>query len=208
MTTEFLQRIRKEIKITLTGLHEIIIAISERANRKVQILKLHGQASSIGRQIDVVRQETGALLASLRLQSNDPGGPPLDLLETETRLSGAAARLRLLKHELTQVDALVRELETEALQEELLRIQHDLVTHAAAVERVVVARGAQAAGRLVGQLGLPPCVRVAAVLRGPVLLADLEAVTLRAGDVIVLLGPRADLKSIRPNFSAQQRALA
>ena len=41
MTAEFLQRIRKEFTLTLTGLRETVLAISERVNRKVQVLKLH-----------------------------------------------------------------------------------------------------------------------------------------------------------------------
>src|SRR3989442_902805 len=45
MTTEFLQRIRKEISVTQDTVREVIIGLSERVNRKVQTLKLHWRSA-------------------------------------------------------------------------------------------------------------------------------------------------------------------
>jgi hypothetical protein len=215
MTTEFLQRIRKEFTLTLTGAHEAILAVSERVNRKVQILKLHWQASSIIDHIETIQQETGAFLADHLLRDRAPSAQtthrtPLepDHPEIAAKLPSAASRIRLLKNDLQRIDALTRELETEALSEDLRKVQHDLCTRSAAIERIVVPVGSSACGRTVAQLGLPPGIRVAAVLRGPALLTDLDSLPLRAGDIILLVGLRDGLKHALPALLAKQRARA
>jgi hypothetical protein len=205
VTVDFLQRTRKEFTLTLTGLHETVLAISERVNRKVQILKLHWQASAIFHQIESIQQEAGAFLAEHVAQGNHQ---PPNSSETEARLSGTASRIRLLKNDLLQIDALARELEADTLREDLLKIQRDLFIRSAAIERVMVIPGAAACGQTVAQLSLSPVVRVAAVLRGSALLTALETVPLRAGDVVLLVGPREELKQALSCFLARQRARA
>ncbi len=208
MTTEFLQRIRKEFSLTLTGLHETVLAVSERVNRKVQTLKLHWQASAVFDQLESIQQETGDFLARQLARDETPSAQPPDPAEIEARLSEAAAKTRLLKNELQQIDALARALEADSLRDDLLKIQRDLSTRTAAIERIVVTAGAAACGRTVAQLGLSQAVRVAAVLRGPILLTTIETLTLRAGDIVLLVGPREELKQALPAFLEKQRALA
>src|SRR5256885_16179074 len=70
MTTEFLQRIRKEISVTQDTVREVIIGLSERVNRKVQTLKLHWRAASLSDQRESVLQELGADLATLLAQAS------------------------------------------------------------------------------------------------------------------------------------------
>ena len=210
MTAELLQRIRKEFTLTLTALHETVLAVSDRVNRKVHILKLHWQASSIAQQMETIQQETGAFLTQHATQSDasEQTGYRQDQREIETRLSEAAARARLLKNELLRVDALVRELEAETLTEDLIKIQQDLLIRSATIERIIVAKGSAACGQTIGQLGMPPAIRVMAILRGPMLVTACDTVPFRAGDVALLIGPRADLKNALPSFTDTQRAFA
>jgi len=215
MTTEFLQRIRKEFTLTLTGAREAILAVSERVNRKVQILKLHWQASSLIDHIESIQQETGAFLAEHLLRDRAPSTqvshpiPPEPIHpEIAAKLPTTAARIRLLKNDLQRIDALTRELEAEALSDDLRKIQRDLCTRSATVERIVVPAGSSVCGRAVAQLGLHPDVRVAAVLRGPALMTDLDSLPLRAGDIMLLVGPREELKHALPALLAKQRARA
>src|SRR2546430_17241761 len=86
MTTEFLQRIRKEISVTQDTVREVIIGLSERVNRKVQTLKLHWRAASPSEQRESVLQELGAYLATLP-------APASGLPESDSGRQGVAARL-------------------------------------------------------------------------------------------------------------------
>jgi hypothetical protein len=202
MTLEFLHRIRREITVTLTGIHEAVIAVSERVNRKVQILKLHWQASSLSDQLETLYSSVGQSLSEVPSGGWALPGQP----ETEARLAEAAARVRVMKHELSLVEARIRELETEALREDLLKLQHDLFIQSAAIQPVVVAAGSAAIGQSAGQVVLPATIRIAGVVRGHSLLVALDSVWLGAGDIVVLLGPRADLNRIVSYFVEKQRA--
>ena len=58
MSLELLGRIQQELSITGSAIYETILALAERANRKVQVLRLHNQASSLLSQIEQVPRRT------------------------------------------------------------------------------------------------------------------------------------------------------
>lgn len=208
MTTEYLRRIRKEFTLTARGIHETVLAIAERVNRKVQILKLHWQAASLCEQIERLQQQLGTDLCDTIAHREDRQAHGTPAGSTEMHLGEIASRIRLLKKELLQVDPRVRQIESEALREDLLNLERDLFLRTATVERLRIVQGAPASGRTIGQLGLPSTVRVAALLRGPALILSFDTVTFRAGDTVILLGHRDDLKSILPLFLERKRATA
>ena len=208
MTAEFLRRIRKEFTLTARGLHETVLAISERVNRKVQILKLHWQAASLCDEIERLQQQLGAELCTV-LATHDVGQAHAALPGvTEQRVAETASRVRLLKKELLQVDPRVRQIESEALREDLLNLERDLFLRSATIERLRVVQGAPAIGCAIGQLGLPSSVRVVAVLRGPSLLLSFDAIIFRPGDTVILLGLRDELKTVLPIFLERKRVTA
>ncbi len=208
MTTEFLHRIRKELTITLTGLHEVVIAVSERVNRKVQILKLHWQASAVDQQIESIHQRVGEQIIARLTQDGAAANPDSNRLEIDRLLAEATSRIRVLKGDLGQVEALMRELEAETLRETLLKVQHDLFTRTASLERVVISHGAAASGRSPAQLGLAASTHVVAILRGTAILAQPDSIALRPGDIVILIGRQDDLPTDTQLFTQRQRALA
>ena len=57
-----LQRLSREVRLTASGFQEAVLAVSERVNRRVQILRLHCQAASLHRQIAEAHRVTGIAL--------------------------------------------------------------------------------------------------------------------------------------------------
>ena len=208
MTAEFLGRIRKEFTLTTRGIHETVLAIAERVNRKVQILKLHWQAASLAGQIEHLHQQLGTALAAVLAPHDGRSAHDITHGATEQRVTEIASRVRLLKKELLQVDPRVRQIESEALREDLLTLERDLFLRSATLERLRVVQGASASGSTTGQLGLPASVRVVAVLRGPSLLLSFDTVVFKPGDTVILLGLRDELKAVLPLFLDRKRATA
>ena len=206
MTAELLSRIRKELTMNLAVLREAVLAISERVNRKAQLLKLHWQASDISHKVDSSHRALGAQLFPLLSSGGDlkQHEPALDQPEAAGLLLAATSQVGLLKKELGQVETLVRELEVEAMREDLLKIQQDLATRSATIERVQVARGAWAVDRSISQMGLSPTTRVAAVLRGPALLHLTDRLVFQSGDLVVLVGPQVEVRRLLPYFVEPQ----
>jgi hypothetical protein len=203
--SHFLQRALQEVKLTVEASREAILTLAERANRKVRILSLHWQASSLHDQIDQIYQDMGKQLCDVVSQTQNHAasdvqvaGPSPNMLFVE-----GIGRLQLLKRELVQTDGLIRELELEVLSEDMAKIQHDLASRAALMSRLVVGAGSAADGCTLAQLRLLPTIRIAAVLRGPVLLSD--RIELRAGDIVLVCGLREEVQQSMRIFHGKEQ---
>ena len=202
MSLELLGRIQQELSITGSAIYETILALAERANRKVQVLRLHNQASSLLSQIEQAHGELGRQIASLcakRPPFSHESTLPSDQLERF--LGQAGDRVQQLKRTLLSVDSNIRELKLETIHHELLTLQQDLSLRAAAIERFPVVQGSQVIGRTLAEVALPASVRLVTVLRGPFLVPPDDALVLRVGDTLVMIGLQADLAQVASEFT-------
>src|SRR4030095_3178418 len=115
MSFEFFGRLQRELALTGNAVYESVVAVAERVNRKVHVLRLHGQAASLLTQIETVQAELGQQLAGA-LSRRLPGqaGPSTSALDRT--VPQATDRVHLLKQTLIQVDAQIRALKLEAIQ--------------------------------------------------------------------------------------------
>src|ERR1044071_8901239 len=123
MSFELLGRIQQELSITGSAIYETVLALSERANRKVQVLRLHSQASNLLSQIEQGHGELGRRIATLcvkRSSINSEATPLSDQLKPI--LGQAGDRIHQLKQTLLNVDHQIRELKLETIHEELLTL--------------------------------------------------------------------------------------
>lgn len=205
MTLELFGRLNKELSITGSAVYEIILAISERVNRKVQIIRLHWQASSLLQKIDELTADVGRQMVShVSRRFLIQGHPNPDLSELDTTLSHAGVRVREFKRSLLHIDSQIRELKLEAIHEDLLRIHHDLNIRSARIDRVTITRTAGAIGQSIGAMPQSSSVHVAAVLRGPFVLAASDDLTFRPDDIVILIGMESDLDHVALWFTGQR----
>ena len=194
MNLELMARLHKELSITGSALYEAILAISERVNRKVQVMRLHWHASALLQQMEQITGDAGQQLVDqvsrrfLISQQSDSAIPALDAM-----LSQATVRVHELKQSLLVVDAQIRELKLEAIHDDLLRLQRDLSLRSAGIERLTVTRRAPAVGQSIRAMPRPSSVQIATVLRGPFLLSPSDDLVFRPDDIVVVFGLRSDL---------------
>lgn len=205
---DLLQRLTKEVKVTAAGMRESVLAISERVNRKTQTLRLHWQAATLAHQMEHVFRTVGQTLCDLAAPSNSFTGtmPTTTHMAANTRLLEGATAARALKQELMQVEELIRELEVEALHEDFIKIQRDLINRSAGLARLVITSDSSAVGLSLTQLNLPETTRAAALLRGPTLLSPTAEVLIRAGDIIILIGPQVKLQEVAARFVGRRHS--
>lgn len=203
MSLEFLGRLQKELSVTGNALYESVLAIAERVNRKVHILRLHGHAASLLTQIDTVQGDLGQrVAAAVPHRSSTTHEPVLPSTELERSVNQATDRIRHLKQTLVHVDARIRELKLEAIHEDLLTLQRDLSLRAAAIERMPVSPGVPAVGKAVSELSFPPSVRLVTIFRGPFLIPPSDDVVFRVDDIVIMIGLRTDLDQVTAWFTA------
>jgi K+/H+ antiporter YhaU regulatory subunit KhtT len=207
MSIELLGRIQQELSITGSAIYETILALAERANRKVQVLRLHNQASSLLSQIEQAHGELGRQIAAL-CAKRPPFSHELTLPsdQLERFLGQAGDRVQQLKRTLLSVDSNIRELKLETIHHELLTLQQDLSLRAAAIERFPVVQGSPVIGRTLAEVALPASVRLVTVLRGPFLVPPDDALVLRVGDTLVMIGLQADLAQVASEFTQARNA--
>jgi TrkA family protein len=207
MSLELLGRLQQELSITGSAIYETVIALAERANRKVQVLRLHTQASTLINQIEQIHGDLGREIATLsakRLPHSHESPPPSDQLDHV--LAQASDRVQQLKQTLLSVDSLIRELKLETIHQELLTLQQDLSLRAAAIERVTIVRGSPVIGKALAEVTLPASIHFVTVLRGPFLIQPDAALVLRTDDILVIIGLQADLEQIVSEFTPDRNA--
>lgn len=202
LSFELLARIRKELSLTGSALYETTVAIAERVNRKVHMLRLHGQATAVLNQIHAIHRHVGQHIAELAAkpiggmhQASSSALPPL-----EDAIRAASDRVKAQRATLQQIERHIRDLKTELVHEDLLATQRELGLRDAALERVVVVRGAPVIGHPIGEFDLPATTHIVAVFRGPFLLPLSASMTLRPDDIVILVGLRHDLTHWLPHF--------
>lgn len=202
MSLELLGRIQQELSITGSAIYETVLALAERANRKVQVLKLHSHASSLLSQIEEVHGQLGRQIATLCARRPPYSHePPLRPDQLESVLGQAGDRVQHLKRTLLTVDSQIRELKLETIHHELLTLQQDLSLRAAAIERLPLARGSPMIGRSLAEVALPASVRLVTVLRGPFLVPPDHTLVLHVDDILVMIGLQEDLAQVASEFT-------
>jgi K+/H+ antiporter YhaU regulatory subunit KhtT len=207
MSLELLGRIQQELSITGSAIYETVLALAERANRKIQVLRLHSQASNLLSQIEQGHGELGRQIAALC--ANRPPfshESPLSPDQLERFLGQAGDRIQQLKRTLLSVDSHIHELKLETIHHELLTLQQDLSLRWAAIERFPVVQGSPVTGRTLAEVALPASVRLVTVLRGPFLVPPDDALMLRVDDVLVMVGLQADLAQVAAEFTQARSA--
>ena len=202
MSFELLGRIQQELSITGSAIYETVLALSERANRKVQVLRLHNHASNLVSQIEQGNGDLGRHIVALSAkrspltQESSPSSNQLGHV-----LGQAGDRIQQLKQTLLNVDSQIRELKLETIHHELLTLQQDLSLRTAAIERLTIVRGAPVIGKRLAEVALPPSVRLVTILRGPFLVSPDDTLVLRADDILIMVGLQVDLALVSSDFT-------
>ena len=209
MRLDFLNRLQKELSVTSTALHEAAVSIAERVNRKVQILRLHWQASSVLERIDAISQDLGHQIVdqiSRRPSERRPLDP--DLSVVDNTIHRAATHIQTLKQSLVELDVQIRQLKMETIHEDLLRLQQDLSQRSAGIERAMIPHSSAAVGQRIGDVPRSSSIHIATVMRGPFLLAPAEDLTFRTGDIVVLMGAQTELDHLSTWFTRRRHSTA
>ena len=202
MSFELLGRIQQELSITGSAIYETVLALSERANRKVQVLRLHNHASNLLSQIEQGHGDLGRHIVALCAKRSPLTlEPALSSTQLGHVLGHAGDRIQQLKQTLLNVDSQIRELKLETIHHELLTLQQDLSLRTAAIERLTIVRGSPVIGKRLTEVALPPSVRLVTILRGPFLVSPDNTLVLRVDDVLIMIGLQVDLALVSSDFT-------
>ncbi len=191
MTFDFLARLQQELRLTLATAEETILAVAERVNRRIQLLRLHWNASQIQEEITEVHRDLGqALTTWLPATPSGQGRSPFtEPPEAAAIVGRASGQLHALKEQLLKTEARIQAIQSETVRDDLQQFLRDLESRGYGLRYVSVPNhGPLADGRLQGIMAVPE-IYVVGVIRGPLVLKPDPHHLLRPGELLLLMGP-------------------
>lgn len=185
MSFDFVARLRQELRVTLAAAEETVLGLAERVNRKVQLLRLHWQASHLYDHIASVHRDVGRSIATDLRDRRDGRLSP----DTEGLIQRSAQQIQDLKHHLAQLEARIQAMQSEAVREDLQQFLRDLEFRGNSLQYIHVGRYAPIVEAPLRELTTIPNLQVVGVIRGPLVLPPDSAQRVRVGDALLLLGP-------------------
>ena len=191
----FLRTVHRTLAISLDGIRETILAVSERVAFRVQVGKLHLQAEDASVRLREAYESLGASLYTTRGFPRTEGFPPDAALQFCERIRAEQRTLQEIRDRLaSRYDNI--------LEEPLIRLQEDLKEGGGTVERVTISPSSHVEGKCLRDLTFPEGVRIILIRRGESLIFPSASSVLRAGDQVTLVGNRSAvpgaLQTLRP----------
>jgi hypothetical protein len=203
---DLLTRLRQELRFTLATVEEGTLAVAERVNRKVQLMRLHWQASQIQAALLRVQRHLGEAVSreaiETSLVSESRGSPSA----AEEVLHQSLPQVQSYKEQLERINVQVGVLRSEFVHDDLLRYYRDIQIRDETFAYVPVARGSSCVGLPFEALASRYGVRVLMVVRGAVLLNPTDQSMLRTGDQLALAGPAQALTPCVAHLTASRAA--
>jgi hypothetical protein len=189
---DLLTRLRQELRFTLATVEEGTLAVAERVNRKVQLMRLHWQASQIQAALSRVYRHLGETLSQNLTETGLSFEARMSIQTTQTVddvLHQSLPQVQSYKGQLERISTQVGVLRSEFVHDDLVRYYRDIQIHGETFAYVPVARGSSCIGLAFDALASRYGVRVLMVVRGAVLLNATDRSVVRAGDQLALAGP-------------------
>ena len=188
MHLDLLTRLRQELRFTLTTIEEGTLAVAERVNRKVQLMRLHWQASQVQAALARVHRHLGETVSRAVIDPSVPSESRGSHLAAENDLRESLPQVQSYKEQLDRINLQVGVLRSEFVHDDLVRYYRDLQVRGESFTYVPVARGSSCIGIPFEALGSRFGVRVLMIVRGAVLLNSTDRSMVRAGDYVALAG--------------------
>lgn len=185
---DLLTRLRQEVRFTLTAIEESTLAVAERVNRKVQLMRLHWQASHIQTALTRIYRQIGEAVCRAVTDLSGPSESPGAHLVPEDVVRESLPQVQAYKEQLGRINVQVGVLRSEFVHDDLIRYYRDLQVRGETFTYVAVARGSSCIGLPFDALGPRYDVRVLMVVRGVVLLNPTDRSMFRVGDHVALAG--------------------
>ena len=203
---DLLTRLRQELRFTLATVEEGTLAVAERVNRKVQLMRLHWQASHIQAALSRVQRHLGEAVSQEAIEagllSESRGSPSA----AEEVLHQSLPQVQSYKEQLERINVQVGVLRSEFVHDDLVRYYRDIQIRDETFAYVPVARGSSCVGLPFEALASRYGVRLLMVVRGAVLLSATDRSMLRAGDQVALTGPVSALTPCVAQLMASRAA--
>ena len=188
-----LNRIYKELTITLDGLKKGILEIAITTSESTQVAKLLFRIYELEKRLERLYIDTGKLVYELRHL-------PVNELIENNDIIDYLDKIKILQQDITKVEKEINLLREETIKSKLDELKQYMRRGGFTIDDLVPSKNSEVIGKKIRELRLPPGLIIISLIRHDLLIIPHEDMQIDEGDRIFILGLRDRIKEAAPLF--------
>ena len=188
-----LNRIYKELTITLDGLKKGILEIAITTSESTQVAKLLFRIYELEKRLERLYIDTGKLVYELRHL-------PVNELIENNDIIDYLDKIKILQQDITKVEKEINLLREETIKSKLDELKQYMRRGGFTIDDLVPSKNSEVIGKKIRELRLPPGLIIISLIRHDLLIIPHEDMQIDEGDRIFILGSRDRIKEAAPLF--------
>ena len=188
-----LNRIYKELTITLEGLKKGILEIAITTSESTQVAKLLFRIYELEKRLERLYIDTGKLVYELRHL------PVNEIIENKDIID-YIDKIKILQQDITKVEKEINLLREETIKSKLDELKQYMRRGGFTIDDLVPSKNSEVIGKKIRELRLPPGLIIISLIRHDLLIIPHEDMQIDEGDRIFILGSRDRIKEAAPLF--------
>ncbi|OGW54611.1 MAG: hypothetical protein A2Y48_04425 [Nitrospirae bacterium RIFCSPLOW2_12_42_9] len=188
-----LNRIYKELTITLDGLKKGILEIAITTSESTQVAKLLFRIYELEKRLERLYIDTGKLVYELRHL-------PVNELIENNDIIDYLDKIKILQQDITKVEKEINLLREETIKSKLDELKQYMRRGGFTIDDLVPSKNSEVIGKKIRELRLPPGLIIISLIRHDLLIIPHEDMQIDEGDRIFILGLRDRIKEAASLF--------
>lgn len=188
-----LNRIYKELTITLEGLKKGILEIAITTSESTQVAKLLFRIYELEKRLERLYIDIGKLVYELRHL------PVNELIENKDIID-YLDNIKILQQDIIMVEKEINLLREETIKSKLDELKQYMRRGGFTIDELVVSKNSEVIGKKIRELRLPPGLIIISLIRHDLLIIPHEDMQIDEGDRIFILGSRDRIKEAASLF--------
>jgi len=188
-----LNRIYKELTITLEGLKKGILEIAITTSESTQVAKLLFRIYELEKRLERLYIDTGKLVYELRHL------PVNEIIENKDIID-YIDKIKILQQDITKVEKEINLLREETIKSKLDELKQYMRRGGFTIDDLVPSKNSEVIGKKIRELRLPPGLIIISLIRHDLLIIPHEDMQIDEGDRIFILGLRDRIKEAASLF--------
>ena len=188
-----LNRIYKELTITLDGLKKGILEIAITTSESTQVAKLLFRIYELEKRLERLYIDIGKLVYELRHL------PVNEIIENKDIID-YIDKIKILQQDITKVEKEINLLREETIKSKLDELKQYMRRGGFTIDDLVPSKNSEVIGKKIRELRLPPGLIIISLIRHDLLIIPHEDMQIDEGDRIFILGSRDRIKEAAPLF--------
>lgn len=189
-----LNRIYKELSITLDGLKKGILEIAITTSESTQVAKLLFRIYELEKRLERLYTDIGKMVYELHHL-------PFNEIAENKDIIDYLDKIKALQQDIIKIEKEINLLREETIKSKLDELKQYMRRGGFTIDELVVSKNSEVIGKRLRGLALPPGLTIISLVRHELLIIPHDGLEINEGDRIFIIGPRDRIKEISSLFN-------